>query len=68
MEIHYTYWEDNGCFVGFLNDYPDQETEGRTRAELEDMLRALYEDIVQLEVPYIRHQAVLKISAQQILR
>jgi predicted RNase H-like HicB family nuclease len=63
MDLKYTYWEDDGWFVGFLNDYPGQETQGRTQAELEDMLRSLYEDILHLDIPYIRRQAVLKITA-----
>jgi hypothetical protein len=63
MNLTYTYWQDGEWFTGFLNEYPDQETQGRSLAELEDMLRALYEDIAQLAIPYIRRQGVLKISA-----
>ncbi|GAB6393072.1 MAG: type II toxin-antitoxin system HicB family antitoxin [Treponematales bacterium] len=63
MNLNYTYWEADGWFIGFLNDYPNQETQGRTLTELEDMLRSLYEDIERLEIPYLRHQGVLKIPA-----
>jgi predicted RNase H-like HicB family nuclease len=39
METAYTYWEaDDGWIVGYLNDYPDHLTQGKTLAELEEML------------------------------
>ena len=44
MELHYTYWqEEDGWFLGYLNDYPDRWTQGRTIDELEEMLTDLYE-------------------------
>jgi predicted RNase H-like HicB family nuclease len=43
MEIAYTYWEaDDGWVVGYLNDYPDHLTQGKTQAELEEMLADVY--------------------------
>ena len=44
MELQYTYWkEDDGWFLGYLNDYPDHWTQGKTLKELEEMLADLYE-------------------------
>jgi predicted RNase H-like HicB family nuclease len=44
MELQYTYWQENdGWFLGYLNDYPDRWTQGKTIAELEEMLLDLYE-------------------------
>jgi predicted RNase H-like HicB family nuclease len=43
MEAKYTYWEDEGWYVGYLDKYPDNWTQGKTRAELEEMLADLYE-------------------------
>jgi hypothetical protein len=28
MELSYTYWKDEGWFVGHLDDYPDYNTQG----------------------------------------
>jgi predicted RNase H-like HicB family nuclease len=40
MEIHYTYWQESGgWYWGYLYDYPDHLTQGRTIPELEEMLR-----------------------------
>jgi len=44
MELQYTYWQEkDGWFLGYLNDYPDHWTQGKTLAELEEMLADLYE-------------------------
>jgi len=43
MELTYTYWQDGNFFVGFLNDYPDDSTQGITLAELEEALIEIYE-------------------------
>jgi predicted RNase H-like HicB family nuclease len=43
MELLYTYWQDGDYFVGFLNDYPDDSTQGLSLAELEEALVEVYE-------------------------
>ena len=43
MELQYTYWQDKEFFVGFLNDYPDDSTQGLSLAELEEALIEIYE-------------------------
>jgi hypothetical protein len=43
MELQYTYWQDGAFFVGFLNDYPDDSTQGFSVAELEEALVEVYE-------------------------
>ena len=43
MELEYTYWQDAEFFVGFLNDYPEDSTQGLSLAELEEALIEVYE-------------------------
>ena len=43
MELQYTYWQDGDFFVGFLNDYPNDSTQGLSLAELEEALVEVYE-------------------------
>ena len=43
MELQYTYWQDGGFFVGFLDDYPNDSTQGTSLAELEEALVEVYE-------------------------
>jgi hypothetical protein len=65
MELKDTYWQDGAFFVGFLNAYPDDSTQGLTQAELEEALIEVYE-IRQEEKKHlasIRKTGKLKISA-----
>jgi predicted RNase H-like HicB family nuclease len=44
MKLAYTYWQGkSGFLVGHLNDWPEHWTQGKDIAELEEMLRDLYE-------------------------
>lgn len=52
--LKFTYWQDSDFFVGFLNDYPDYQTQGLTKKELIENLKSLLLDIKSGEVPYIR--------------
>ena len=53
MQLQYTYWQENdGWFLGYLNDYPSHWTQGRTLTELEEMLPDLYE-LEQEEQPKV---------------
>ncbi|GHV89463.1 hypothetical protein AGMMS50267_18230 [Spirochaetia bacterium] len=65
MEHEYTYWQDGAFFVGFLNEYPDDSTQGLTLAELEEALIEVYE-IRQEEKKHlaaIRKTGKLKVPA-----
>jgi predicted RNase H-like HicB family nuclease len=41
--LAYTYWRDGAYFVGFLDIYPDESTQGTSLDELEEALREVYE-------------------------
>jgi len=43
MELEYTYWQEGEFFIGFLNDYPDDSTQGFSLSELEEALIEVYE-------------------------
>ena len=65
MELEYTYWLDGKYFVGFLNDYPNDSTQGLSLSELEEALVEVYE-IKQEEKKHlaeIRKTGTLKIPA-----
>ena len=65
MELQYTYWQDGLFFVGFLNDYPEDSTQGVSLAELEEALVEVYE-IKQEEKKHlaeIRKTGRVKITA-----
>ena len=33
QKIKFTYWRDGEYYIGFLNDYPDYETQGNSKEE-----------------------------------
>ena len=52
--IKFTYWQDGDYFLGFLNDYPDYQTQGMSKQELVSNLTDLLADLESGEVPYVR--------------
>ena len=53
-KISFTYWRDGKFYISFLNQYPDYQTQDRTKSELTENLKDLLKDIESREVPYIR--------------
>ncbi len=50
----FTYWQEGDYWLGFLNDYPDYQTEGMSKEELANNPRDLLVDLESGEIPYIR--------------
>ena len=50
----FTHWQDGEYYLGFLNDYPDYQTQGMSKDELVDNLRSLLVDLESGEISYIR--------------
>jgi predicted RNase H-like HicB family nuclease len=42
MKLKYTYWQEDGWFLGYFDDYPEHWTQGKTVGELEFMLNDLH--------------------------
>ena len=53
-KIKYTFWQDGEFFIGFLNDYPDYETQGYSKEELIENLKDLLKEFESGEVPFIK--------------
>lgn len=45
QKVNILYWEEEGGWIGYLQDYPDYWTQGDTLEDLEEHLRDLYRDI-----------------------
>ena len=50
----FTYWQDGDYYLGFLNEYPDYQTQGMSKEELVENLKSLLVDLESGEIPYIR--------------
>ncbi len=58
----FVYWEDQGIWVGYLEEYPDSRTQGQTLEDLQEHLRDLYKDLTNGAVPGVRRMAELQFS------
>jgi len=58
----YIYWQEDDVWLGYLADYPDYMTQGRSEDELQENLRDIYCDITQGHVPAARRMAELRVS------
>lgn len=52
--IRYTYWKDAEYYLGYLNDYPDYQTQGLSREDLVRNPDELLNDIESNEAPHIQ--------------
>ncbi len=52
--VQFTSWQDGDFFIGFLNEYPDYQTQGLNKEELIENLKDLLIDLESDQVPYIR--------------
>ncbi len=53
-KISFTYWRDGKFYLGFPNQYPDYQTQAKTKNELTENLKDLLKDIESRGVLYIR--------------
>jgi len=52
--MKFTYWQDGEYYLGFLNEYPDYQTQGMSKDELVSNLKALLADLESGEIQYAR--------------
>ena len=55
-------WEEDGAWLGYLQDYPDYWTQGATPDDLKEHLRDLYHDLAGDYVPGIRRVEELAVA------
>ena len=48
--IKYVRWEEDGAWIGYLQDYPDYWTQGETLEDLQAHLRDLYQDLTSGQI------------------
>jgi predicted RNase H-like HicB family nuclease len=60
--VKFVYWQEEGAWLGYLQDYPDYWTQGETLDDLKDHLKDLYRDLTSGELPGIRKVDELVVS------
>ena len=51
--VMYVSREEDGAWLGYLQDYPDYWTQGETLQDLKEHPRSLYEDLTGGQIPGI---------------
>ena len=60
--MKYTYWQDGETWLGYLEEYPDYWTQGRTVEELEENLRDILKELTSGAIPGVRRVGELQLS------
>ena len=58
----YVYWKDEEMWVGYLEEYPDYMTQGKSVDELKENLRDIYWDLNSGSIPNVRRVAELDVA------
>ena len=61
-KLKYVYWQDEGMWLGYLEEYPDYMTQGESIEELEDNLRDIFKELTSGNIPCVRKVAELQVS------
>jgi predicted RNase H-like HicB family nuclease len=60
--VRMIYWEQDGAWLGYIEEYPDYWTQGESLDDLKEHLRDLYLDLTSGELPGIRRADELIVS------
>ena len=58
----FVYYQDGDMWVGWLEEYPDYRTQGKTLAELKDNLKDIYEELTSGRIPCVRKVGELVVT------
>jgi hypothetical protein len=62
IKQRYVYWQDDECWLGYLEEFPDYWTQGDSEADLKAHLIDLYKDLTSGSIPNVRRMAELDIA------
>jgi predicted RNase H-like HicB family nuclease len=57
----YVYWQEDDMWVGYLEEYPDYMTQGKTIEELKENLKDIYKELTSGAIPCVRKVAELEV-------
>jgi hypothetical protein len=62
MKTKFTWWKDGDHFLGYLDIYPDYQTQGDSLDDLKFHLLDLYKDLSTDAIPGVLHHEELVIA------
>lgn len=60
--IKFVYYQEDGMFVGWLEEFPDYRSQGETLDELKENLKDIYEDLTAGNIPHVRRHGELVVG------
>lgn len=61
-KMKYIYWQDEGMWLGYLEEYPDYITQGVSLEELQENLKDIFKELSSGNIPCVRKVAELQVS------
>lgn len=55
-------WEEDGAWLGYLQEYPDYWTQGQSLEDLKEHLSEIYADLTSGEIPAVRRVEELSVA------
>ena len=62
MKVRYVYWQEDGQWLGYLEEFPDYWTQGESLEDLKEHLRDLHDDLSNDRIPEVRRTADLEVN------
>lgn len=62
QSVGFTFWEDGGMWLGYLDDYPEYATQGTSLDDLREHLLDLHRDLSSGAIPAVRRHAELEVA------
>jgi predicted RNase H-like HicB family nuclease len=56
------YWQDDGVWLGYLEEFPDYMTQGESLDELAENLRDIYKELTSDTLPLVRRVGELEVA------
>jgi len=60
--LRFVYWHEGKDWLGYLEDFPDYPTQGKSLSDLKHHLRDLYHDLTSGDIPGVRRIGELEVA------
>ena len=62
MTTRYVYWQEDGAWLGYLEEFPEYWTQGVSLEDLQEHLKDLHDDLSSGVIPNVRRIAELEVG------
>ena len=65
--VKFIYYQEDDIWVGWLEEYPDYRSQGKTLDELQENLKDIYGDLSAGKIPHFRRYGELTVDISRTL-